>query len=164
MINFLLSIIMKLVEKKMETPLENGRRMLSVITIMCCIWRMVSGHIKFNDLLDHHTMHLVLSMLRLKPDQEQKRCIDWEYLDKNIPTEFKKESYASVQMFINELSHARPLSTPQWLYAIPVMHFLNGVSEPFQGFEFDPRKVPFEDKLIGLRAVREKTYHTDNST
>ncbi len=163
MINFLLSIGNQLVERKIETPLENGRKMLSVITIMCCISRMVSEIIKFNYLLDHHTMSLFLIMLRLWPDQERKRCIDWEYLDKNIPDEFKKESYDSVRMFINELSHAQPLSKPEWLYAIPVMHFLKGVSKPFQEFEFDPKKVPFGDKLITLGAVRKKTYHRDNS-
>ena len=163
MINFLISIGNQLVERKIETPLENGRKMLSVITIMCCISRMVSEIIKFNYLLDHHTMSLFLIMLRLWPDQVRKRCIDWEYLDKNIPDEFKKESYDSVRMFINELSHAQPLSKPEWLYAIPVMHFLNGVSKPFQRIEFDPKKVPFGDKLITLGAVRRKTYHRDNS-
>ncbi len=166
MIDFLLSIVKQLDGKKIETPLENGRRMLSVVTIMCCISRMVSRYIKFCYLLEEHSsMSLFLSMLRLWPDQERKRCIDWEYLDKNIPAEFRKESYDSVQTFINALSnHADPLSKPEWLYAIPVMHFLKGVSKPFQGFEFDPKKVPFGDKLIRLGAVKMKTYHTDNST
>ncbi len=164
MIDFLLSIVKQLVGKKIETPLENGKRMLSVITIMCCIWRMVSGNIKFKYLLKHYSMSLFLNMLRLSPDEEHKRCIDWEYLDKNIPAEFRKESYDSVQMFINELSHVDLLSKPEWLYAIPVMHFLKGVSKPFQEFEFDPKEVPFGDKLIGLGAVKMKTYHTDNST
>ncbi len=164
MIDFLLSIVKQLYGKKIEAPLENGRRMLSVVTIMCCISRMVSRYIKFSYLLDHYSMSLFLSMLRLCPDQERKRCIDWEYLDENIPAEFKKESYDSVQIFINELSsRADPLSKPEWLYAIPVMHFLKGVSKPFQEFEFDPKEVPFVDKLIGLGAVRGKTYHTDNS-
>ncbi len=162
MIDFLLSIGNQLDGKKIETPLENGRRMLSVITIMCCISRMVSRNIKFSYLLDHSSMSLFLSMLRLWPDQESKRCIDWEYLDKNIPAEFRKKSYHSVQMFINELSHAQPLSKPEWLYAIPVMHFLNAVSEPFQEFEFDPKEVPFVDKLIGLGAVKGKTFDRDN--
>ncbi len=166
MIKFLLSTVKKLDEIKLETPLENGRRMLSVITIMCCIWKMVSSarDIKLSSLLEHSSMSMFLRMLRLRPDQEQKRCIDWEYLDKNIPAEFKKGSYDSIRMFINELSSCDdPLSKPEWLYAIPVMDFLNGVSKPFQEFEFDPKKVPFGDTLIGLRAVKRKTYHKDNS-
>ncbi len=138
--------------------------MLSVVTIMCCISRMVSGNIKFSYLLDHSSMSLFLSMLRLWPDQDRKRCIDWEYLDKNIPAEFRKKLYDSVQMFINGLSScADPLSKPEWLYAIPVMHFLKGISEPFQEFEFDPKEVPFGDELIGLGAVRGKIYNRDNS-
>ncbi len=146
----------------METSSENGRRMLSVITIMCCISKMVSSNIKFNYLLkEHSSMSLFLNMLRLWPDQERKRCIDWEYLDKNIPAEFKKQSCASVQMFINDFSHAELLAKPEWLYAIPVMHFLNGVSKPFQGFEFDLKKVPFGDKLIELGAVKRKIYNMD---
>ena len=159
MIDFLLSIVNQLAGKKMETPLENGRRMLSVITIMCCISRMVAGSIKFSYLLDHYSVSLFLSMLRLWPDQEHQKCIDWEYLDKNIPAEFRKESYDSVHMFINELSsRADPLSMPEWLYAIPVMHFLKGVSRPFQEFEFDPREVPFGDTL---GAVERKIYHRE---
>ncbi len=162
MVDFLLSIVKQFGEKNIGTPLENGKRMLSVISIMCCISRMVTRNIRFDFLLDHSSMSLFLSMLRPWPDQEHKRCIDWEYLDKNIPAEFKKESYDSVQMFINELSHAQPLSKPEWLYAIPVMHFLKGVSKPFQEFEFDPKEVPFGDKLIGLGAVRGKTFDRDN--
>ncbi len=164
MVDFLLSIINKLVGRKMETPLENGRRMLSVITIMCCIWKMVSRVIKFSYLLNHHSVSLFLSMLRLWPEQEHNRCIDWEYLDENIPVEFKKELYDSVRTFINELSsHTDPVSKSEWLYAIPVMHFLKGVSTPFQEFEFDPREVPFGDKLIGLGAVKGKIFDRDNS-
>ncbi len=164
MIDFLVSIIKQLDERKIETPLENGKRMLSVITIMCCISKMVSN-MQLNDLLEHYSMSLFLSMLRPWPDQEHKRCTDWEYLDKSIPAGFKKESYNSVQMFINELSScADPLSKPEWLYAIPVMHFLNGISEPFQQFEFDPKKVPLGDTLIGLGAVKWKTYHRDNNS
>ncbi len=163
MIAFLLSILNQLVEKKTETPFENGKRMLSVITVMCCIRRILSKHFQFDNPLEHYSVSLFLSMLRLWPEQEQRRCTDWEYLDKNIPAEFKKESYNSVQMFINELSScADPLSKPEWLYAIPVMHFLKGVSEPFQEFEFDPKEVPFVDELIGLGAVRGKTYHRNN--
>ncbi len=104
MVKFFLLIVKQLGEKIMETPLENGRRMLSVITIMCCIWKMVSRNIEFNHLLKHSSMSLFLNMLRLRPERDHKRCIDWEYLDKNIPTEFKQESYDSVQMFIKELS------------------------------------------------------------
>ncbi len=159
MIDFLLSIVKKLDGRKIETLLENGRRMLSVITIMCCISRVVSN-IK---LLDHKSMSLFLSMLRLWPDQERKRCIDWEYLDKNIPDEFKKTAHTSVQMFIDELSSDAGCLV--WLCAIPVMHFLKGVSKPFQEFEFDPKKVPFGHEHIalgGLGAVKTKTYNKDN--
>ncbi len=163
MVSFLLPILEKLARQEAVTSHDNGGRMLSVITIMCCISRMVTSDIKFNHLLSHSSMSLFLSMLRLWPEQERKRCMDWEYLDKSIPVKFKKESYDSVQMFINELSsRADPLSMPEWLYAIPVMHFLKGVSKPFQEFEFDPKEVPFVNKLIGLGAVKGKTYHRDN--
>ncbi len=162
MVNFLLPIVKKLEGRKIKTPLENGRRMLSVITIMCCISRMVTRNTRFDYLLEEHSSaSLFLSILRLWPDQEHKRCIDWKYLDKNIPTEFKKQSYASVQMFINDFSHAELLAKPEWLHAIPVMHFLKGVSKPFQEFEFDPKKVPFRDTLIGLGAVKGKIYNMD---
>ncbi len=58
-------------------------------------------------------------------------------------------------MFIIELSsRADP---PEWLYAIPVTHFLKGVSKPFQEFEFDPKEVPFGDTLIG---IKRKTYYS----
>ncbi len=163
MIDFLFSIVIQLVGRKIETPLENGRRMLSVVTIMCCILRMVSGNIKLNLLLDPYSMSLFLSMLRLWPDQDHKRCIDWEYLDKNIPAEFRKESYDSVRRFITDLSScADPLSRQEWIVAIPVMHFLKGASKPFQEFEFDPKAVQFGDKLITLGAVRGNTYQRDN--
>ncbi len=165
MINFLRSVVKKFYGQKIETPLENGRKMLSVITIMCCISRMVSICYKLNQLLDLNSIRLFLAMLRLRPEQEHERCIDWEYLDKNIPDDFKKKSYDSVQMFIDESSSAEPLLNPMWLYAIPVMHFLKGVSKPFQEFELNPKGVPFEDKSLGgLGAIKIKTYHRDDFT
>ncbi len=168
MINFLRSVVKIFYGQEIETPLENGRRMLSVITIMCCISRMVSRFYKLNQLLDHNSIRLFLTMLRLRPEQEHERCIDWEYLDKNIPDDFKKKSHDSVQMFIDESSSvAKPLLNTMWLYAIPVMHFLKGVSKPFQEFELNPKGVPFGDKHISLGslgAIKMKTYHRDDFT
>ncbi len=40
----------------------------------------------------------------------------------------------------------------------PVMHFLKGVSKPFQEFEFDHKEVPFGDTL---GAVKRKIYHRE---
>ncbi len=158
MVSFLLPIVEKLASQEIVTPRDNGKRMLSVITIMCCISRMVTKYIKFNALLNHSSIiSPFLYMLCLRPEQEH--CIDWEYLDKNIPPKFKEESYASVQMFINDFSHAELLSKPEWLYAIPVMHFLKGVSKPFQEFQFDPKNVPFGDTLIGLGTIRTEIYN-----
>ncbi len=157
MVFFLLSIVEKLYGQVIETPHDNGKRMLSVITIMCCISRIYSKDI----IINRSFISMLLYMLCLWPEQDYKRCSDWEYLDKNVPPKFKKESYASVQMFITALSQSELLFKPEWLYAIPVMHFFKGSSEPFQEFQFDPKKVLFGDTHIDLRAVKAKIYNRD---
>ena len=146
-----------LYQLEIKGALENGKRMSSVLVILCCLHNMIPKCIKRNQLY-LLTKSTLLYMLRLMPDLVQKRCLDWEYLKTMIPPRFKKTVYEAVLGFTMDLGHTENLSQPHWLYSVPLIHLLGGTIQPFQELCLDPSKVPWEDKVIGLSTIRSKTY------
>lgn len=132
--------------------IDNGRRILSAIVIICCLNKMVSRCIKLADIPSDRVATL-LSMLRVMPDMQNRKCEDWDYV-KSFTESFRKEAFESVLALTVHLSHTKYFSIPDWMYAIPVVHFLKPVAVPFQEIELDPRKIPWVDKLIDLQTIR----------
>lgn len=136
-----------------DIPLRNGKRMASAITIICC---MHKKHLK----IDSNYKSALLSMLRLLPDIQSQKCIDWEYVSELMPTAFRTLACESIRAMILSLSNTRYFSQPEWLFAIPVVHFLYGASVPFQDRILSPCDIPWRDKYIDLGNVRRNTYDT----
>ena len=152
---FLLETAEQLYSIDMEgNALNNGKRMLATITIICCLKQMT---IRLNEISDQH-ISLLLSMLRLMPDVHRKKCDDWDYVVALIPQSFKKTVYDSVFAFTKHLCNSKIFDLPQWLFAVPVVHFLKPAARPFQELELDPSNIPWGDKLIGLQYVKSQTY------
>lgn len=150
----LLNVAEEIVHIDMErNAIMNGNRILSAIVIMCCLNEMIPKCIKFDDITDHRISAL-LSMLCLMPDTQSRKCADWDYLTNLIPTSFRKTAYESVLAFINHLSHTKCFDLPEWLFAVPIVHFLKEDCVPFEDMVLDPKKIPWIDKLIGLQGVR----------
>lgn len=155
MANYLLDITKKLFFVKVEgNPGHNGKRMASAITIICCIQKN-RINIELND------VSALLEMLRLMPDIQSSKCIDWEYVNELIPKEFKATVAEYVCIMANSLCRKLYFSQPEWLYAMPVLHFLCGVSVPFQNVVLTSTEIPWESKLIELGKVKSQTYEHD---
>ena len=137
------------IDTKMH-PAQNGRKMASAITLMCFF-----NETKKVDEITTENIKALLSMLRLQPDVDNQKCSDWDILNELIPNSFRKAASDSVLAFIKHLSKDDFLK-PEWLFAIPVVHFLCGNS-PFQSVEYDPHGIPWVDKIIGLATVRTST-------
>lgn len=153
---FLLSIVQELYSMKIEEPVRNGKRISSVITILCCLHSMIPKSIKM-DYIHPDRLDEVFCMFWLYADVQSKRCSDWEIVNELIPGSFRKTAHESVLGFVIHSGHTKHFHRPEWLYAIPIVHFLGGAAKPFQAIEFNPHEIPWGDKLIGLQGMRSKT-------
>lgn len=134
----------------------NGKRLVSVITVILCFDKIIPKVINFQDIPFEHIVQVV-SMLRLMPDVQNKRCNDWTFLDPFIHNNFRRETCEAVLSFVGQLSHQKHFSRNEWLFAIPLVHFLHRKS-PFQARELDPEKIRWKDDIIGLNGIRSRTY------
>lgn len=151
-----MSIAETLSRRHIKVEVDNGKRMSSVIAIMCCLHDMtpkffIMEHFSFDE------MCLLLSMLHLRPNVDRKLCLDWEYVTQMIPKDFREVARDSVQAFTMHLSHTAHLQRPEWLYSVPLLHLLHGSAKPFQEIERDPTNITWGDNLLGLGTVRSKT-------
>ena len=135
---------------------NNGSRMASAVTVICCLHKLMPKGVKID--ADH--LSALLSMLRLMPDTQTRKCIDWEYLLNLIPASFKKVVCESIFELIDMQSSTKFLSQLDWLFAIPVFHLLQGVL-PFQDIELTPKAIKWQDDKINLGRVKSYTYSSD---
>ena len=157
---WLLAITQKLHEMPCSSPLQNGKRMASVLTIMLCFHNLIPRYINM-DSFSVDEISLMVSMLRISPDVEQRECFDYDYVSKMIQPQEKKYIADAILAFCNQLRHTTLFGKIQWLYAIPLLHFLQEVSRPFDSPELDPHKMKWGDSSLGLYALRQKTYTGD---
>ena len=145
MVKFLLAIIDfgDITDSRM-----NGMRISSVLVVICCLYqcrlKISSAHIISN----------ILFMLKLMPDVEKKKCVDWEYVENVVPKWYKKVIYEGIHQHFMQLLMSELLFKLDWLFAIPIMHFLNGDAKPFRSIEYDPRKIQWSSNLIDPAVVQ----------
>ena len=155
---WLYSIVLALKEKQCATPEENGKRISAVSSIICC-FHMLSPRPLLIANIACDCIADMMSMLTLQPDSENRKCIDYDYVSSLIPQKMKVAD--AISRFCTQLLHKRSLRNPEWLYAIPLIHFLRGDSKPFQEPELNPEKMKWEDKNLGLTVVRGSTHDKD---
>lgn len=139
------------------TQTNNARRMSSVVVLLCCLHQMIIYKELEVERLPWDKVSVLLSMLRLMPEVLSQDCFDWVQLQKFIPDSFREEACEAIRVVAVHLSRAKQFDYYQWLFALPVVHFLHGSSRPFQELEFDPRAIQWEDKLLQLGTIRKTT-------
>jgi len=154
---WLLSILEDLQTRPNNTPEENGRRIASIVAVIYCFYSLIPRHLKFGSIKLEHTTNL-MSMLALKPVLEGKKCFDFHYVFELIDPNCRKVVAEAISGFCMHLAHSRTLHNPEWLYAVPLLHFLRNDSSPFQMPELNPEKMQWGDKNLGLSSIRSKTY------
>ena len=135
----------------MHHSLSNGKRIASAITLMICFCK-VAGNV---EAIPSEHIKALVSLLRLMPDTQKQICADWNFLNGVLPPAYKRIAFDAVYKFILHYSHHALLSQPEWLFALPLAHFLNSASEPFQQIEHDPRSIPWEDKTFDSEKIRD---------
>lgn len=153
---WLLSIVEDLQTRPNNTPEENGRRIASIVAVIFCLDQLIPRYLRIENIKPEHTSKL-LSMLALKPVMEDKKCFDFKYVLDLIDPNCRKAVTEAISGFCMHLAHSRTLHNPEWLYAVPLLHFLRKDSFPFQMPELNPEKMQWGDKNLGLGSVRSKT-------
>ena len=154
MLRFLQLMINELFNSIVDNANDNGERMLSVLTIMFCFHEMIPKYARM-DRIPADFISELLSMLCLKPDNDAEKCEDYEYLKKNnIP---RSKAYMVILDFVMHLIKVRCWKAPEWLYSIPLLHFLSNVSKPFQTFSLNPQKIVFKSDIFKLEEFKSET-------
>ena len=100
----------------------------------------------------------MMSMLTLQPDVKQRKCEDFDIVNGYINVGVKKQVVDALLHFCNHLCHTASLNDPLWLYALPLIHFLQGISQPFDVLQLVPDKIKWQNPSLGLNTLRGKTY------
>ena len=152
-----MSIVMALKERPPDSPEENGRRIAAVLVVIYCLEKLIPHQLKRED-INLDTVADMMFMLTLKPDTKNQKCIDYEYVLSLLHSNSTRPVGEAIRAFCNHLSHHRDLQAPQWLYAIPIYHFLHGDCKPFSSPQLDPNMMKWGDKNLGLQHVRKRTF------
>ena len=150
-LNYLCEVVEILYETDAKSADANGRRMASALTIICCFHKIVESV----ELISFEHIAALLSMFRLKPDTVNKVCDDWDFVNGMLTETMRKAAFDATLQFIVHLSHHEHFSKPEWLFALPVLHFLyGGASQPFQPLEYRPKAIPWGDQIIRSEHVK----------
>lgn len=142
------------------SPVFNGMNLVSVITIIRCFDEIIPKL----DNIPLNTVIQLVYMLRLVPEVQNKKCYDWAYLELYIEDSCRKVTSEAVLRFVLQLSHKKHLSQNEWLFAVPLVHFLYKISLPFEERELDPCKLRWKDEdrnIIGWSGIRSDTYDSE---
>ena len=156
MANSLFETVEILYHTDIQNPLFNGKRIASALAVICCFHHIF---LKAEDIPSEITIEL-LSMLRLMPDIQNKKCVDWDYVIKLIPETLKESAFEAVQAMIVNLSKKDPFQ-PEWLFSLPIIHFLDGNIQQFQPIVASPRAINWVDHMINLASVKDILKHKE---
>ena len=161
--DWLLTAVRELKQLPCNSAVYNGKRMVSVLTVFLCFCHLIPQHFLMSDIPDEN-IALLLSMLKIYPNEEKKQCVDYEHVNRcmcSIDHQVKKSLTETVLQFCNELLHRTQFNHLEWLYAVPLLHFLQGVSRPFGTIELDADKIEWGDGNLGLYDLRNLKYGGD---
>ena len=157
---WLLEIMKKLHELTYSSALENGKRMASVLSIMLCFHYLIPKYVQMESFNDDE-IAMMVSMLEVFPHKKRRECLEYDYVNKMIQPKEKKQIADTILAFCNQLHHKTRFAKIQWLYAIPLLHFLQEVCQPFDNLELDPNEMKWGDASLGLYNLQQNTYTGD---
>ena len=130
--------------------------MASVLTVVGCLYDIIPKPLPWHK-LDIEIVGHLLSMFALRPNIEGRQCFDLDVLLSLLPKSGMKSAAGAVRSFCSHLSYYKDLRNPQWLYAIPLVHFLQEKSVPFGDHQLNPESIDWNDRQFGLTHVKSET-------
>ena len=154
---WLLSVMEDLCKMQCTSYLENGKRMASALSIILCFEVLIPERIKMNSFKDDE-IAAILYVLTIWPHENLKQCQDYEHVKQVMHHDVVKPLAEQIGSFCTHLHNKARLNRPTWIYAVPLLHFLQGVSELFGNPELDPDKIKWGDASLGLQTLRSNIY------
>ena len=159
MVEWILTLIDELQMKPVDSAEENGRRMASVLAIISCIYSLIPNPLNLDN-FESRVIAAILSMLCLKPNLENRQHPDLDIVLSLLPGEkSRKATSEALCGMCTHLSSHKDLREPDWVYAIPLIHFLQKKSIPFD--TLNPDSITWENSHLGLNHVKSITRNKD---
>lgn len=154
--DWLTKIIDQLYSKRVELPDENGRRMASVLSLICSL-HFLQGVPSVFDINKFSTKSIesLLSMLLLNPYVDDQKCTDLDIVLTMVSRPLLRKVSDALIFICNHISFKKQLSSPQWLYAIPLVHvFVEKDLIPFGDLEIELEKIRWSDGHFTLAHIQ----------
>jgi hypothetical protein len=158
MVGWILSVIDDLQMKTVDTAEENGQRMSSILAIVSSIYSLTPTSLTL-DSFETSAITTILSMLCLKPNPEERQHTDLDIVFNLLPEKSRKTASEALCGLCTHLSSHKDLREPDWIYTIPLIHFLQKKSTPFD--TLNPEKIVWENPHLGLKRVKSVTRSKD---
>ena len=131
-VDWLIGIIKEL--HSMSPSVDNGKRIVSVISIICLLLKLISNNqIKMED-ITFKDASMMLSMLVLKPDfsiSEHPKCEEPGLLFAIISKAHLPRVVSAIIEFTNYFKCRWGQYNYEWIYVLPLIHILDNKTTPF---------------------------------
>ena len=158
LVEWILSVIEELQMRPADNSEENGRRMASVLAIVSCIYTLTPRPLSL-DRFDSNAIAAILSMLCLKPNLQGRQHTDLNIVLSLLPEKSRKPASEALCGLCIQLSSHKDLRKSEWVQVVPLVHFLQKKSVPFD--TLNPDKIVWCNPSLGLKHVKSMTSHKD---
>lgn len=147
---WLFSIANYLISIKIESTIDNGKRICSVLVILSNLYRIFI----FLNSKDFTNIPRMFSMMLLKPNIDRASCEDLTFVLTMIPEQECAGIAEVLVTFANHIISKNGLTTTEWLYVIPIIHVLNNKIEPFQKPSLNLSDIKWTNDYIDLGKMK----------
>ena len=140
-----------------NTAEESGKKVMTVIIIICIIGKLLETKLLTLSDIPLPYAASMLQTLCLHPDLEYKKCIDYEFVRSVIPGHYVKDCTSAISKLCDYLMANADIESAEWLYCLPILHFLNNDVKPFDKLDLPPvEKLVFTDRHIKLGSISKR--------
>ena len=159
--DWLIDIIKEL--HSMWPPVDNGKRMVSVISIICLLLELIrEGQIKWKA-INLKDASMMLSMLVLKPDfsiSDSPKCEELRLLSAISPRAWLPHVVSAIIEFTNYFKSRWGQTNYEWIYILPLIHILNNETKPFGKPLLKSKEIKWDDTNITMKTSEFSRYYT----
>ena len=137
-----------------KTAYDNGRRICCVLIILYLLKR-IENQLQSSD-KNNNDYYFLFSMLLLKPNDEPRRCTDLSYVRTFISAHGHKAVADLLLHFVNRVLSSNNLQRMEWIFVIPLVHFLKDKTKPFADPALHSKNIEWLDKDIDLTNIIRK--------
>ena len=132
-------------QARIVTAEDNGHKVAVGITLACVVNGMAQI-VKPKLIVSPEILSDLMEMLKLMPDEETKKCLDYDFVVDILPSTFQNQAADAICALANQLIQTKDIEQAEWLYCFPLVHFLKQHSKPFESLELPIKTLMKFDK------------------